>query len=224
MKNKIIIIEGAQGVGKTTVTNMLREQIPYSNLYRLSGIEDKSFQGLKKVVNHYFSLFKYLEEDINNDFISIFDRSFITEMVYSSLGYTSYNFYPYFKTLLLNDLFKEGFVSVYLLKASKEKFKETLVSHEDKVRHANIEFSAEESFKQQETYISICDQLQNFGLSYETIDISDKTQQDVVNNILLFEDQKILTHSSPDKDKVEELYLKNVELMHQLLEHQDETV
>ena len=33
MKNKVIIIEGAQGVGKGTITNILREQMPYTKTY-----------------------------------------------------------------------------------------------------------------------------------------------------------------------------------------------
>lgn len=36
-KSKIIIVEGPQGTGKTTLTNYLRENIPGSNLYRLHG-------------------------------------------------------------------------------------------------------------------------------------------------------------------------------------------
>ena len=49
MKPKLIIVEGAQGVGKGTVTNMLREKVPYSTLMRLSGIKDKTKEtGLKK--------------------------------------------------------------------------------------------------------------------------------------------------------------------------------
>lgn len=36
-KQKLIIVEGPQGTGKTTLTNYLRDNIPGSNLYRLSG-------------------------------------------------------------------------------------------------------------------------------------------------------------------------------------------
>ena len=46
MKNiKLIVIEGPQGTGKTTLANYLRENIPGSNLYRLSGQKDKSKTG-----------------------------------------------------------------------------------------------------------------------------------------------------------------------------------
>ena len=32
--SKIIIVEGAQGAGKTTITDYIRHAIPYTNLYR----------------------------------------------------------------------------------------------------------------------------------------------------------------------------------------------
>ena len=47
MKNKLIIVEGPQGTGKTTLTNYLREKLSGSNLYRLSGQKDKSKKGKK---------------------------------------------------------------------------------------------------------------------------------------------------------------------------------
>ena len=36
-KGNIIIIEGPQGSGKSTMTNFIRDNLPGSNLYRLSG-------------------------------------------------------------------------------------------------------------------------------------------------------------------------------------------
>ena len=45
MKSKLIIVEGPQGTGKTTLTNYLRENLASSNLYRLSGQKDKSEKG-----------------------------------------------------------------------------------------------------------------------------------------------------------------------------------
>ena len=40
MKPALIIMEGAQGVGKTTLTDYIRNSLPYTNLYRLSGHSD----------------------------------------------------------------------------------------------------------------------------------------------------------------------------------------
>ena len=40
--SKLIIVEGPQGAGKTTITDYIRHKIPYTNLYRLNGSNDSS--------------------------------------------------------------------------------------------------------------------------------------------------------------------------------------
>ena len=47
MKDTIIIVEGPQGAGKTTFTNYLREKMSATDLYRLTGIKDKTETGHK---------------------------------------------------------------------------------------------------------------------------------------------------------------------------------
>ena len=87
-KNRLIIVEGPQGTGKTTLTNYLRDNIPSSNLLRLSGSKDKTKTGKEISRNMYYALQDYLKkmENIPMDFI--FDRTFFTEEVYARLGYT----------------------------------------------------------------------------------------------------------------------------------------
>ena len=46
-KSKLIIIEGPQGTGKTTLANYLRDNMSGSNLYRLSGQKDKTRDRIK---------------------------------------------------------------------------------------------------------------------------------------------------------------------------------
>ena len=43
--SKIIIVEGAQGAGKTTITDFLRHAVKYTNLYRLTGTSDSTKEG-----------------------------------------------------------------------------------------------------------------------------------------------------------------------------------
>ena len=45
---KLIIVEGANGVGKSTVSNHLREQMTSTNLLSLSGVADKTITGSTK--------------------------------------------------------------------------------------------------------------------------------------------------------------------------------
>ena len=64
MKNSrgnIIIIEGPQGVGKSTMANFLRDNLSSSNLYRLTGIKDKTKTGYQKNKTMYLSLLNYME-------------------------------------------------------------------------------------------------------------------------------------------------------------------
>ena len=53
MKDTIIIVEGPQGAGKTTFTNYLREKMSATDLYRLTGIKDKTETGHKKIEKKY---------------------------------------------------------------------------------------------------------------------------------------------------------------------------
>ena len=52
-KGNIIIIEGPQGSGKSTMANFLRDNLACSNLYRLTGIKDKTEAGHAKIKLKY---------------------------------------------------------------------------------------------------------------------------------------------------------------------------
>lgn len=52
-RGNIIIIEGPQGVGKSTMANFLRENLESSALFRLTGIKDKTITGYQKNKNMY---------------------------------------------------------------------------------------------------------------------------------------------------------------------------
>ena len=92
MKNNIIIIEGPQGSGKSTMANFLRDNLASSNLYRLTGIKDKTASGLEKNIKMYNDLIDYMQKLEDMGVNLIFDRTFFTEMIYSSLGYKPYDF------------------------------------------------------------------------------------------------------------------------------------
>ena len=51
--SKLIVVEGAQGAGKTTITDYLRYSLSYTNLYRLSGTSDSTKTGLPKAKEMY---------------------------------------------------------------------------------------------------------------------------------------------------------------------------
>ncbi len=113
MKNKIIIVEGPQGVGKTTTVDYLRETIPHTNLFRLTGSNDSSKRGLRKSVKFYENLLKFMKSMENTGMNLLFDRTFFTEEVYCRLGYKEYNFTKEYKRLL-NNLSKLNFDTYYI--------------------------------------------------------------------------------------------------------------
>ena len=90
--SKIIIVEGPQGVGKTTITDFLRHSIKYTNLYRLSGTSDSSKDGLEKSKIMYRNLLKYMKTLENLSINLLFDRTFFTEEIYCRLGFKEYSF------------------------------------------------------------------------------------------------------------------------------------
>ena len=46
--SKLIVVEGPQGAGKTTITDFIRYSLSSTNLYRLNGTADSSPTGRKK--------------------------------------------------------------------------------------------------------------------------------------------------------------------------------
>lgn len=179
MKSKCIIVEGPQGCGKTTLTNYLRENIPASNLYRLTGSKDKTLTGKEKSKNMYYALLNYMQEIENSGVNLIFDRTFFTDYVYSLLGYKEYDYtdvYHELITKLSNLNYDIYYISLYLEDPSI--FTERL-----KREHHNYQaFSLENSLNQQNTYKSIIPEIKelpnikvielamdDFSKSYEKI-------------------------------------------------------
>ena len=81
MRDKIIIVEGPQGVGKTTFTNYLREKMASTDLYRLTGIKDKTETGHEKIKLKYEKLLEYM--NVCKDVNLLFDRTFFTNEVFT---------------------------------------------------------------------------------------------------------------------------------------------
>lgn len=153
-KPKIIIIEGAQGVGKGTITTMLRERIPHSTLIRLSGIKDNSIEGLEKVFTLRFEELCFLNRAAECETTFILDRSHLSEKVYCNLGYKNYDFIP--ETVTLNN--RLGFLAekydVYVIGLILN----DISLYEDRLKRDKAEinyskFDINNSVKQQEEYI-----------------------------------------------------------------------
>ena len=172
-KSKLIIVEGPQGTGKTTLTNYLRDNMPGSNLYRLSGQKDKSINGRDYSVLMYSAgLMNYLSVMQNVPMDLIFDRTFITEEVYARLGYKDYSFTETYKRLvdrLVEFDYDIYYFSLYLKEIGL--FEERL----NRDSHHNYQaFSVENSLNQQNTYIEISNELRE----YDKINVYDIAMDD----------------------------------------------
>jgi thymidylate kinase len=153
MKPKLIIVEAPQGGGKTTLTNILRDKIPYTNLLRLSGIQDKSEVGKGKVYTLRYLEYEYILNSAELEINFILDRCHITEKVYCNLGFKDYSFYE--ENAILNREIKKisELYDVYfiLLITNRATYEERLLR--DKPQYSNVTFNAENSMLQQKEFM-----------------------------------------------------------------------
>lgn len=177
-RGNIIIIEGPQGVGKSTMANFVRDNLAASNLYRLTGIKDKSITGYEKTKRMYLNLIEYMRQLEETELNLIFDRTFFTEQVYSNLGYKEYKFDETYDILVkkLSELdFNIYFVVLYL------KNPEIYIDRLQRDHHQYQAFSLENSMNQQLEYLELCDAIKypeietiqiatdDFGEAYKTL-------------------------------------------------------
>lgn len=181
-KDVIIIVEGPQGVGKTTFTNYLREKMAATDLYRLSGIKDRTETGLAKIRTKYEKLIEYMEncEDIN----MIFDRTFFTNEVYSRLGYQKYSFNETYQSLVskLDNMKNANKYDIYLVMAylQNESLYETRIKRD---KHQYQEFEVESSILQQREYLKMADEVERQTKNIKVIRFENDTQEMFEKNV-----------------------------------------
>ena len=169
-RGNIIIIEGPQGSGKSTMANFLRDNLACSNLYRLTGIKDKTITGYEKNKNMYFNLIDYMASLEETGLNLIFDRTFFTEQVYASLGYKDYKFDDVYKELVkrlakLN--FNIYFVVLYCDDVNL--YRERLV----RTHHQYQSFSLENSVNQQNEYLKLIDEIEEENINKIKLSVDD---------------------------------------------------
>lgn len=158
-RSKLIVVEGAQGAGKTTITDYLRHSLKHTNLYRLSGISDSSMAGLEKSKRMYEDLMDYTKKMENLDINLLFDRTFFTEENYCRLGFKEYSFTEVYNNLLekfSNLDFDIYYITLYL---EDESLYEERLKRDGKAEPAYAKFSSQNSIKQQRVYLEMCDEI-----------------------------------------------------------------
>lgn len=182
--SKLIIVEGAQGAGKTTITDFLRHSIKYTNLYRLSGTSDSSPEGLKKAQKMYIDLLEYVEKLENTSINLLFDRTFFTEENYCRLGLKEYSFTEVYNQLL--DKFSKLDFEIYYitLYLKDEELYHKRLQREGKAVVEYAKFKAENSIKQQNVYLEMAKEIKEKYPNIHTIEIANDGDIDETKNIL----------------------------------------
>lgn len=157
--SKIIIVEGPQGAGKTTITDYIRKVIPYTNLYRLSGTADITKTGKEKAKVMYEDLMNYIEKLQNKSINLLFDRTFFTEEVYCRLGFKDYSFTDVYNKLLdrLSQMdFDIYYITLYL---GNEDEYITRLNRDGKARVKYTKFEKQSSVNQQNEYLKLANEI-----------------------------------------------------------------
>lgn len=167
--SKIIIVEGAQGAGKTTITDFIRNNIPHTNLYRLNGTSDSSVSGKLKAKTMYVNLLNYMRTLENASINLLFDRTFFSEEVYCRLGFKEYNFTDVYQELLqtLSEMdFDIYYITLYLHDENEYEKRLKRADKADNTKYSH--FNKNNSINQQRTYLKLADEV---STNYPTIHV-----------------------------------------------------
>ena len=182
--SKLIVVEGPQGAGKTTITEFLRYSLSYTNLYRLSGTADSSPTGKKKAEDMYVDLIEYIKKLENKNINLVFDRTFFTEENYCRLGKKQYDFSDVY-VKLLKEFSKLDFEIYYItLYLENEKLYNERLNRDGKAIVETSKFSAENSIGQQRVYLQMADEIQKEYPNIKVLKIANDREIEIVKQEL----------------------------------------
>ncbi len=183
--SKIIIVEGAQGAGKTTVTDFLRYAVKYTNLYRLTGTSDSSIEGKKKATIMYDNLLNYMKALENLSINLLFDRTFFTEEIYCRLGFKDYSFTDVYERLV-EELSKMDFKIFYFTLYLKDEGQfEKRLARAGKAVPKYAKFKAESSINQQREYLKMAEEIKQKYPNINVVNIqNDKDFEEVKKELI----------------------------------------
>lgn len=156
---KIIIFEGARGVGKSTIVAQLRYQLNQVISMNLTGNKEDSIEGRDRVYNHFMNLHSFFknEQAGSSPFTYILDRFYFSELVYSNLYKQNYSFQLQYDSLQLatRELIEDGVELVVVHVVANEKRLKSHLRREGKAAlfgKGDLADTVQASLKQQEEY------------------------------------------------------------------------
>ena len=183
--SKLIIVEGAQGAGKTTITDYIRNSLPYTNLYRLSGTSDATITGKAKSEKMYYDLIEYIDKLQNMSINLLFDRTFFTEEIYCRLGFKEYSFSDVYEKLL-DKLSKMDFEIYYITLYLDDT--DEYVRRLDRNGKAVVKYSKfdkNNSINQQNEYLKMADEIKSKYPNIKVVNVNtNKPLEEVEKEIL----------------------------------------
>ncbi len=182
--SKLIVVEGAQGAGKTTITDFIRHSLKYTNLYRLCGTSDSSPSGLQKAKDMYVDLLEYVKKLENKSINLLFDRTFFTEENYCRLGKKEYSFTEVYNNLLA-DFSKLDFDIYYItLYLENENIYEQRIKREGKCEPEYAKFNAENSINQQRVYLEMAQEIKEKYPNINVLNVANDRELTEVKQLL----------------------------------------
>ena len=182
--SKLIVVEGPQGAGKTTITDYLRYSLSYTNLYRMCGTSDTTKTGLKKATDMYENLVDYIEKLENLSINLVFDRTFFTEVNLCRFGKKEYSFTEEYNKLL--DRFSKLDFDIYYvtLYLEDESLYNERLSRSGKAVFATSKFGVENSKNQQRVYLEMAEEIRQKYPNINVLNIkSDRPLEEVQKEI-----------------------------------------
>lgn len=149
---KFIVVEGANGVGKSTFVEKLKNRLPNCGILKLTGLPGNTDTAKTKTISYYNAVMSYLMQIKDLPGYLILDRCYLSEQVMARL-YKKWDFISESKMYTEQLRIAELDIVFIFLGCDTDDYELRL--KRSKVEYNNISYEANNSMKQQETYVEI---------------------------------------------------------------------
>lgn len=153
---KFIIVEGANGVGKSTFVNKLKDRLPNCGILKLTGLPGDSHSTYIKTRAYHNAVLNYLLAIKDLPGYMILDRCYLSEVVMATL-YKDWTFRDEAK--YYNDFLRISDLDVMFLFVGCESTTFVNRLKRNKVEFNDISYSVDKSTKQQDLYLKLYKEL-----------------------------------------------------------------